>query len=52
MFGPTPQEMEGLCYVMPVTGHKAYIGKEEEEKPCNFLTSRVTINFSRIELIR
>jgi hypothetical protein len=23
--------MAGLCYVMPVTGHKAYTGKEEEE---------------------
>jgi hypothetical protein len=32
MFGPTPQKMEGLCYVMPVTGHKAYTGKEEEEE--------------------
>jgi hypothetical protein len=28
MFGPTPQKMEGLCYVMPVTGHKACTGKE------------------------
>jgi hypothetical protein len=32
MFGPTPQKIEGLCYVMPVTGHKAYSGKEEEEE--------------------
>jgi hypothetical protein len=24
--------MEGLCYVIPVTGHKAYTGKEEEEE--------------------
>jgi hypothetical protein len=24
--------MAGLCYVMPVTGHKAYTGKEEEEE--------------------
>jgi hypothetical protein len=31
MFGLTPQKMERLCYVMPVTGHKAYTGKEEEE---------------------
>jgi hypothetical protein len=23
--------MAGLCYVTPVTGHKAYTGKEEEE---------------------
>jgi hypothetical protein len=23
--------MAGLCYVMPITGHKAYTGKEEEE---------------------
>jgi hypothetical protein len=30
MFGLTPQKMEGLCYVMRVTGHKAYTGKEEE----------------------
>jgi hypothetical protein len=32
MFGTTPQKMEGLCYVMPVTGHKAKIGKQEEEE--------------------
>jgi hypothetical protein len=32
MFRPTPQKMAGLCYVMPVTGHKAYTGKEEEEE--------------------
>jgi hypothetical protein len=31
MFGPTPQKMKGLCYVMPVTGHKADTGNEEEE---------------------
>jgi hypothetical protein len=31
MFRPTPQKMAGLCYVTPVTGHKAYTGKEEEE---------------------
>jgi hypothetical protein len=31
MFVPTPQNMEGFCYVMSVTGHKAYTGKEEEE---------------------
>jgi hypothetical protein len=31
MFGPTPQKIEGLCYIMPVTGHEAYTGKEEEE---------------------
>jgi hypothetical protein len=24
--------MAGLCYVMPVTGHKAYTSKEEEEE--------------------
>jgi hypothetical protein len=30
MFGLTPQKMEGLCYVTPITGHKAYTGKEEE----------------------
>jgi hypothetical protein len=30
MFRPTPQNMAGLCYVTPVTGHKAYTGKEEE----------------------
>jgi hypothetical protein len=32
MFGSSPQKMAGLCYVTPVTGHKAYIGKEEEEE--------------------
>jgi hypothetical protein len=31
MFRPTPQKMAGLCYVTPVTGHKAYTGKEEED---------------------
>jgi hypothetical protein len=31
MFRPTPQKMARLCYVTPVTGHKAYTGKEEEE---------------------
>jgi hypothetical protein len=31
MFRPTPQKMATLCYVTPVTGHKAYTGKEEEE---------------------
>jgi hypothetical protein len=30
MFGSTPQKMEGLCYVTPLTGHKAYTGKEKE----------------------
>jgi hypothetical protein len=24
--------LEGLCYVMPITGHEAYTGKEEEEQ--------------------
>jgi hypothetical protein len=24
--------LSGLCYIMPVTGHKAYTGKEEEEE--------------------
>jgi hypothetical protein len=28
MFRPTRQKMAGLCYVTPVTGHKAYTGKE------------------------
>jgi hypothetical protein len=32
MFRPTPQKMARLCYVTPVTGHKAYTGKEEEDK--------------------
>jgi hypothetical protein len=32
MFGPTPQKMAGLCYVTPVTDHKAYTGREEEEE--------------------
>jgi hypothetical protein len=32
MFRPIPQKMAGLCYVTPVTGHKAYTGKEEEEE--------------------
>jgi hypothetical protein len=32
MFGLTPQKMEGLCYVMPITGHKACTRKEEEEE--------------------
>jgi hypothetical protein len=32
MFRPTPQKMAGLCYVTPVTGRKAYTGKEEEEE--------------------
>jgi hypothetical protein len=27
--------MAGLCYVTPVTGHKAYTGKEEEEDNCS-----------------
>jgi hypothetical protein len=31
-FGPTPQKMQGLCYVTPVIRHKAYTGKEEEEE--------------------
>jgi hypothetical protein len=40
MFGPIPQKMEGLCYVMPITGHEAYTGKEEDigvplHYPCN-----------------
>jgi hypothetical protein len=38
MFRPTPQKMAGLCYVMPVTGHKAYTGKEEEEEEEELLT--------------
>jgi hypothetical protein len=29
MFRPTPQKMARLCYVTPVTGHKAYTGKED-----------------------
>jgi hypothetical protein len=32
VFGSSPQKMEGLCYVMPVTGHKDYTEKEEEEE--------------------
>jgi hypothetical protein len=32
MFRPTPQKMARLCYVTPITGHKAYTGKEEEEE--------------------
>jgi hypothetical protein len=32
MFRPTPQKVAGLCYVTPITGHKAYTGKEEEEE--------------------
>jgi hypothetical protein len=31
--------MEGLCYVMPVTGHKANTGKEEEEETCSQINS-------------
>jgi hypothetical protein len=31
MFRLTPQKMAGLYYVTPVTGHKAYTGKEEDE---------------------
>jgi hypothetical protein len=37
--------MVGLCYVMPVTGDKAYTGKEEEED--NFVTyALLTHSFS------
>jgi hypothetical protein len=35
MFWPTPQKLEGLCYVMPVTGHKAYTRKEEDDVELN-----------------
>jgi hypothetical protein len=32
IFRPTPQKMARLCYVMPITGHKACTGKEKKEK--------------------
>jgi hypothetical protein len=35
MFRLTPQKMAGLCYVTPITGHKANTGKEEEEEEIN-----------------
>jgi hypothetical protein len=34
MFGSSPKKIEGLYYVTPVTGHKAYTGKEEEKEDC------------------
>jgi hypothetical protein len=39
MFRPTPQKMAGLCYVTPVTGHKACTGKEEEEEEGSYTTT-------------
>jgi hypothetical protein len=33
MFRPTPEKIAGLCYVTPVTVHKAYTGKEEDYIP-------------------
>jgi hypothetical protein len=46
MFRPTSQKMEGLCYVMPVTGHKAYTGKEEEEDISTAAKLSITLQFS------
>jgi hypothetical protein len=46
MFGPTPQKMEGLCYVMPVTGHKAYTGKKEEEESTLVTKYTTALTFS------
>jgi hypothetical protein len=40
----TLQKMAGLCYVMPVTGHKAYTGKEEEEEEIKSLIYESLLN--------
>jgi hypothetical protein len=37
------------CYVMPVTGHKAYTGKEEEEEDLNIYKRNKTSLFTTLQ---